>query len=398
MDLLSCLIGASNGLPVHVFVLALALVLVLVRVRVRVRVLTAEASRTSTNTRTRTATTTFTLSFVLLALACVPDLDSDESTISEPRVLAVSAQPAEARPGESVSYTALLVDQNGVRSEGTLAWYYCEAQKPLAELGPINRVCLSSDGGKLSSIGRGFEVSGKLPTQACALFGPNLPPAEEGQEPGRPVDPDQTGGFNQPVMLGFNTGSGDSIVLYEQRILCDLAGVRPQLAAEFRQRYHPNQNPAINGLRITRANGESVLLGPAVELEVDAGEALGLEARWDTCPQSDRCGDGVCGPDESRMSCSEDCAQALGCSGAERYLWFNGQNRALEVRRESVRIAWYATAGSYADERTGVDETEQSARSQNRWTAPDGGDATLWLVMRDARGGVGTFQVAVKAR
>jgi hypothetical protein len=334
----------------------------------------------------------------LAAPACVPDLDTDESTITAPRVIAISAQPAEARPGQSVSYTALLVDQNGVRSEGTLAWYYCEAQKPLAELGPIDRVCLSPSSGKLSSIGRGFEVSGKLPARACALFGPNLPPPEDGQEPGRPVDPDQTGGYNQPVMLGFNTGSGDSIVLYEQRIQCDLAGVRPQLAAEYRQRYHPNQNPAITRLRVTRESGESVELRSEEVLEVAPGEALQLEARWEECPESDSCGDGVCGPDESRMSCSEDCAEAAGCSGAERYLWFDNQNRTLEVRRESIRVAWYGTAGTYEDESTGVDEDDATAHSKNRWTAPDGGSINLWMVIRDARGGVGSFQVGINPR
>jgi hypothetical protein len=335
---------------------------------------------------------------VFVASGCVPDLDTDESTITSPRVIAVSAEPAEAKPGAQVSYTALLVDQNGVRSEATLAWFYCEAQKPLAELGPINRTCLSPSSGSLSSIGRGFEVSGKVPSQACALFGPNPPRPMEGQEPGRPVDPDQTGGYNQPVMLGFNTGGGDSVVLYEQRITCDLAGVRPQLAIEFSQRYHANQNPAVRVLRVMRANGESVLLRAEETLEVGAGEALQLEARWEECPESDSCGDGVCGPDETRLSCADDCAQAAGCSGAERYLWFNNESRTLEVRRESMRVAWYATGGIYEDERTGVDEDDTSTRSQNRWTAPDSGNATLWLVIRDARGGVGSAQFGFNVR
>jgi hypothetical protein len=125
---------------------------------------------------------------------------------------------------------------------------------------------------------------------------------------------------------------------------------------------------------------------------------LTFEARWDECPESDTCGDGVCGPEESRLSCSADCAEPVGCRGAERYVWFNQQSRSLETRRESVRVAWYATAGSYEHERTGVEEDDPRPRSRNVWTAPLAGQATLWLVIRDARGGVGTFQVSVHLR
>src|SRR5690606_33193541 len=136
---------------------------------------------------------------------------------------------------------------------------------------------------------------------------------------------------------------------------------------------------------VMRANGESVLLRADESLDVTAGEGLLLEARWDDCPLIDTCGDGVCGPDESRMTCGADCATAQGCSGAERYLWFDGQSRELEVRREGMRVAWYATGGSYETERTGVDEEKQSTRSRNRWIAPGAGSAMLWLVIRDAR-------------
>jgi hypothetical protein len=334
---------------------------------------------------------------LLLLGACVPDLDTDESTVTAPRVLAVVAEPAEAKPGASVSYSALLVDPDGPRSDGVLAWFYCLAQKPLAELGPVARDCLAPDSGKLTRIGRGLTLAATLPDQGCALFGPNIPQPEEGEEPGRPVDPDETGGFAQPVMLGFNAGAGDQLLLYEQRISCDLPGVSSVVASEYRLRYHANRNPAIRDVIATRANGEQLRRQAGQLLEVERGEELNLAARWAACPESDTCGDGICGPDETRESCPAECATPVGCAGQERYVWFDGEQRVLSVRRESMRVAWYATAGTYGEERTGQDEENTSSSSGNPWTAPDtAGSITLWLVARDSRGGVGTFELPVQ--
>lgn len=340
-----------------------------------------------------------TLAVLAGAVGCVPDLDTDESSVQAPRVLAVVAQPAEAKAGSTVSYSALLVDQNGPREQGVLAWFYCMAQKPLAELGPVDPECLQAGSPQLTRIGRGQAVQGAIPTAACALFGPNIPQPEEGQEPGRPVDPDDTGGFKQPVMLGLNAGDGDQLVLFEQRISCDLPGVSAQVAAQYRLRYHANENPELRDLLVVRANGDEQRLSAGEELEVTRGEKLDLLVRWPACPESDTCGDGLCGPDESRESCVKDCAAPSGCRGQERYLWFDTQRRELSVRRESMRLAWYATGGSYREERTGQDEDEDGDRSRNEWQAPDrAGSATLWVVVRDARGGVGTFQTPVKVR
>ncbi|HEX6239405.1 MAG TPA: hypothetical protein VFZ61_00875 [Polyangiales bacterium] len=343
--------------------------------------------------------TSLAVSFMLSLVACVPDLDTDEARVDAPRVLAVVAEPAESRPGAKVTYTALMADASGDRDQGVLAWFYCLAQKPLAQLGPVDPQCFDRGAGKLNRIGSGFEVEGSVPGNACALFGPNIPAPEEGEEPGRPVDPDDTGGYKQPVVLGFNAGEGDQLVLYEQRISCDLAGVSADTAAEYRLRYHANQNPALRDVLAERADGERVRLGAGGVLDVDRNEQVALTARWEECPESDVCGDGVCGPDEDRVDCADDCATPIGCAGQERYLWFDNQKRELKVRRESLSLAWYNTGGSYTDERTGADEDDTSLSSTNRWTAPDeGGDLSLWVVVRDARGGVGTLQLGVHVR
>jgi hypothetical protein len=334
-----------------------------------------------------------------LASACVPDLDTDESLVSTARVLAIRAEPAEARPGAAVRYSALLADGQGTLRDGLLAWFYCLAQKPLAELGPVARTCLSAGSDQLQEIGGAPSISASLPKDACALFGPNVPQPEPGEQPSRPVDPDATGGYKQPIMLGLSVGDGESLNLFEQRLTCDLPGVSAEISAAYRLRYHANENPSLDKVVVTRASGEQLSLRTGELLELDSGEAITLSARWPSCPESDTCGDGVCGPDETRVSCTEDCSTAVGCAGAERYLWFDGERRELSVRRESMRLSWYGTFGLYSEERTGVSEDDTHTRSDNTWTAPDGsGEGTLWVVLRDARGGVGSFELLVNVR
>lgn len=331
--------------------------------------------------------------------ACVPELDVDEAVVREPRVIAVQARPAEARPGEQVTYRVLYVDEDGRRESGDIRWFYCRAPKPLAELGPINRDCLDGSSGALERFGRGLQVRGSVPSDTCSLFGPNPPPPRADEPPGRPTDPDDTGGYKQPVMIGVNTDAGQDVLLFEQRIRCNLSGVPPQVSIEYNQRYHINENPRVSRIGVRRANGSVAEVAADDVLEVKRGEKVTLAVQWPLCPLSDECGDGVCGPDETSSSCAQDCNPFDGCGGQERYVWFNTETRALEVRRESLRVAWYGTGGTFEYERTGAGEEETRRESTNVWTAPDkAGDLTLWVVLRDARGGVGFREIAVTVR
>jgi hypothetical protein len=342
----------------------------------------------------------FALSLAFTAcVSCVPNLDTDESRVAAARVLAVRAEPAEARPGTAVRYSALVADRGGTRRDGFMGWFYCLAQKPLAELGPVARTCLSPSSEQLASLGEGVSVRGSIPKDTCALFGPNVPQPPPGEEPSRPVDPDGTGGYKQPIMLAVDGGEGERLNLFEQRISCDLPGVSADTAAEYRLRYHTNENPRLSALSVTRASGESVTVHDGELLELESAERIEISAQWPRCPESDECGDDVCGPDETRVSCAADCASPTSCEGAERYLYYDAQQRALTVRRESMRLSWYAGAGTFAEERTGRDEQETAAHSENSWTAPHGsGETTLWVVLRDARGGVGSFELPIDVR
>ena len=66
---------------------------------------------------------------VWTAVGCVPDLDVKASRIVQTRVVAVRATPAEARPGESVSWEALVVSPLPMRRPPGIDWAMCSSPR-----------------------------------------------------------------------------------------------------------------------------------------------------------------------------------------------------------------------------------------------------------------------------
>ena len=73
-----------------------------------------------------------TLVGALGLLACRPELAGRPSSIAADRVLAVSSEPAEAKPGAAVRYQALYVCPDAEPDPSGLDWAYCTQNKPLA--------------------------------------------------------------------------------------------------------------------------------------------------------------------------------------------------------------------------------------------------------------------------
>ena len=330
---------------------------------------------------------------------CVPTFDDELSTVTTAKLLAVTSEPAEAAPGDAVTLSALVATPTDDATPPKLSWGLCLARKPLTELGPVNPVCLGQPGSEpadvLTSLGTGDSVPATVPMTACRLFGPSLPEAMNGQPAGRPVDPDPTGGFYQPVSVTLAETNVTS--LGDVRIFCPPSGLDQDQAADFNANYRRNQNPIIDSVALADASGN---LAPVVDsVTATPGQTLRFTVAWAACPTTSVCGDGVCGAEEDKTSCADDCTSPKGCTGAEQYAYWNPDSRELEVRHESVRVSWYATSGKFADPVTGRDETEFTQTStENGWTAPTApGPVTLWLVIRDARGGQSfrSFTVAV---
>ena len=172
------------------------------------------------------------LAALVLVAACTPALVDDSALVTEPRILAIAAEPAEAAPGSTVQVTALTTDA-GLAP----AWHFCTTRHPIAEPGSIDPACLAD---ATAPAGTGATITATLPAKGCELFGPDQPPPTVDQPAGRPADPDGTGGYYQPIR------AGEADIGFV-RITCNLAGATPAQAREFRERTRPNANPAITG-------------------------------------------------------------------------------------------------------------------------------------------------------
>jgi hypothetical protein len=69
------------------------------------------------------------------------------------------------------------------------------------------------------------------------------------------------------------------------------------------------------------------------------------------------------------------------------------------TRREAMRLSWFATAGSIDVDASAVGEDDDATSVTTIWHAPAmPGLATVWLVLRDSRGGIATQTVPVTVR
>jgi hypothetical protein len=309
----------------------------------------------------------------LAAGGCQPDFGTPASLVTSLRILAVSETPAEAAPGAMVGYAALLVDGSGERPDlaAKIDWAFCNQPKPLSELADVTSACFTYGQPYLTEVGTAASLSSALPQGACALFGPDVPPAMMGMPAGRPADPDPTGGYYQPMRLILQTEDppGTPVTVLgagESRIICGLPGVGSDTLAMFKMAYKPNQNPELAGVT---AGGTTLAPddGQSPGLPVSAGTKITLTASWPSCP-----------------------APAMHGCGAEDYAYYDPQMQLVTMRREALTVSWFTTAGSFDADRTGVADDDMAASADNGWTAPNASTpgVLLWVVLRDDRGGV----------
>jgi len=274
----------------------------------------------------------------MCAAGCRPELAAPDGRLDAPRVLAVRAVPAEARPGETVAFEALIAGPDGpVDPAPDLDWSFCLVRKPTGEENVVAAGCLRR-GEVLLQEESPTSASGEVPDEACSLFGPEAPPE------GRPQDADTTGGYYQPVRLAL----GAEVSIARLRLTCNLAGGGAEIAQTLRERHRPNENPELDGWEGLPADG---LAQP--------GRTYDLRASW--APEAE-----------------------------ERYAMYDPRAQAVVERREALIVSWFATAGDFAHART---------EGENTWTAPEAeGAVHLWIVLRDGRGGVSWRAAEVRVR
>jgi hypothetical protein len=346
----------------------------------------------------------FALALGLVAVAsCQPSLDQAVSIVTTTRVLSVRADPAEttAIPPGQLTFTALVAGPNGAETNARVDWAFCNARKPLAQLGPVNPECVQQNtGSDFVHLGTGLKVMATMPDVACRNFGPN-PPMVMGEAglQGRPVDPDPTGGYYQPVQVVASGSDGETVTVFRSRVSCGLAGGSGDQQSAYGHGYRMNENPEVAGLKVVGKGAMALVphTGGATNA-VKRGESITLEASWPTCPLHDVCGDGVCGPDETVTGCAADCTTPKGCNGAERYINLDLVQNQIVDQRERISVSWFATGGSFSSDTTGRDSTDTATTSDDTWTAPaqppQQNPVILWVVLLDDRGGAGWAEYA----
>ena len=290
----------------------------------------------------------------LSSASCKPDFGERESLVDRTQVLAVRIDPPEAKPGDTVTTSLLVVSPDGPIDAPPASWGFCETAKLLTENGSVSAACLGAGNVPIADVRGG--VTAALPMSGCLVFGPETQSAEV-----RPRDPDVTGGFFQPIRVRV----GDSVTAFGfARLACDLAQAPADVAAQFRAQYKLNLNPTLLPL-------EAHLEGATEPVALDAvprGARIVFRASWRR----------------------ED---------AETYALYDVQNQVVATRRESMRVSWYTTAGSYAEDRTGRTETEPETFTENTWTAPaDARVSHLSFVLRDSRGGMAFTTMTLSTR
>lgn len=335
-----------------------------------------------------------------LLVACQPEFDNRFSEVDAPRVLGMQSLPAQAAPRGKVDYRILVANSDGTVDTPSVDWSYCTHAKPVNELNDVADDCFG-EGDQVIPIGSGDVVTGTMPTNACRQFGPDIPQTAPGEPPARPIDADSSGGYYQPVILKIDVDGVLIQTLGETRITCGLANSTGSQLEEFTLRTKPNENPKLTQVSAP-SEGDAVLEdGGATPLTVSAGSLVTLRASWPSCPEEPVCGDGMCTSGENISNCGEDCAtNPVGCQGPEVYAYRDPASSSIVGRHESMRVSWFATQGSFDDDRTGQEESEyQLTDSDNRWRAPrTAQDVSMWVVLRDARGGIDwqSFRIRVE--
>jgi hypothetical protein len=260
-------------------------------------------------------------------------------------VLAVVAEPPEVYPGETARLQAVVawpLDSTDASTSGVDVWSYCTEPRVPGTHGTAPGSCLTDSVVLLA--GASLDVEALLPTNACRNFGPD-PPTDDF----RPQDPDVTGGYYQPVRLD----AFGQFWFHFQRLRCPLANTPTTIAKQFIDTYTPNKNPTPSQVEV---NGSVYPFKGPFHVQSFADEAsLSVTITWSSDP-------------------------------GETYPHFDPESRELESVREDVQVTWFTNAGELSYEAPNF-SSKRSRQALATWAPTGDGDANLWTVIRDSRGG-----------
>lgn len=307
----------------------------------------------------RTGNAFWSFALIWMGSGCVPSVEEDPSLVIDGQILAVQFSPAEAKPKAKSTATALVVGSTETEP-ADVEFNLCLARKALSELGPVAPGCVAEapSDDDVKHLGTGLRVELTVPEAACRLFGPQRPPSEGGQPPGRPADPDATGGYYQPVVARL-----DDVVLGGLRLDCGLSGGSQEQVAEYNRNRQDNANPEPTSSRLKVGSGAWKDVPSDSAVSVPRDTTITFRSQW---------------------------------SEPEKYQLLAPDTLALEERREEYLASFYSTVGRFVEHRV-IPNSRHVAEAE--WQSPSNrGVVDFWVVVRDGRGGVGwhAFSLEVK--
>lgn len=274
-------------------------------------------------------------------LSCAADTMSQAHEIDRLRVLAVAAEPAEPRPGDLVTFSALIVSPDPV---GGSAWFNCSAAASDDYGCTIDETLLEDAQSGEASV-EDLQAAGFLG------FLPALPPFWM-------VPPTYLDELSEEVKLEgtFAMIFVSALPAVEEGESIDQAAVElaykrvPVSLAPT-----PNHNPTMDGMSV---DGQPLASG--TRLRVDPGQTYTLGA--------------------------------LLSEGALETYAYRTTDGVDEERTEEPYFTWYLQEGSFDQATTTWPYTEVL------WTAPTEptiAEQSLWVVVRDRRGGMAWAEIAI---
>ena len=286
----------------------------------------------------------------LLLCGCGAQL-KPETLVDKLRVLSITAEPPEVKPGQSSQLSVLQLDPTGGIT--TVIWVGCEPD-PFGEgRSACNDTTALLQPTSFTTFPEGVRILGIGNTAAYAsaptLFDP-IPPG----------DSNRFNGVVGPVL---------AVVIDEE---IDPTSTNEELRDLF-ARIEKQEVKSVFALsRVTVSEKEPRNQNPRLQqLEVD-GEALPGNATLQVLPGQSR---------------------ALKVTAADAETYPLQLPEAMEERQETLVAAWYSTSGRFSLERV-----ELAKQPDTYFTAPGAPDipedpvpmrrfGTIWLVLRDSRGG-----------
>ncbi len=291
---------------------------------------------------------------VVLSLAlpgCAEEF-TPASTVDKLRVLGIRSEPAELRPGETSTLSALVLDPSRPGKRNTLVWFSCDpdplnlgrsACSDLGELSdPASLVSTSSNGAL--ELPPGMRLAGfgdtAVYTAPADLFA-QLPAEDERR---------RTGSVAQLLLMAIAEEVSPAATREEFDAL--LARIRSRevdsIISIFRVRVTEeeqlNQNPRIEGIAL---NGIRVPTGAHLRVQPGAVSPLSVEA-------------------------------------------------TAEGEDEKLIAAWYSTAGGLEDDRVALGDgrvATYTAPGADDLPIPENRRGRMWVVLRDTRGGQSWLEV-----